>query len=370
MLRTGLKVSFILLATMFFGSYSIAQVDDNFEDFDISQFEVASTSLKSFCTNKTSGQSPTQLISFSLDAQGPAELKIPKRSAFNNEDAEWEYSPGFRFNSNVPIISKNNILVNWSFNYVQLGYVMSDDPPSTHPLAVNLDNHSLKYLNNTFTLFKPLNETRFLLFQAGLEVNGDYDFDNLPELENIRYSGAAIYGFKPSDRLMWGIGVSRTYVGGALNYLPIVYYYQTFKNEKWGLEAVLPSRVQLRMRTNSRNVFLLGYTMEGGTYRLSNFNEYNQIRSGPFPLDPNSNINPNEEYDVELRRSEIRGGLTYLHGFNDFIWIGVTAGYRVNWSFDLDDGDFFRGFDSDDYLLETELSNTPFIQLSLSLVSP
>jgi hypothetical protein len=368
MTRKGIIVFVILiLCASIYNLGLYAQVDDDFEDFDISQFEVASTTLKSYCTNKISGQSPTQLISFSFDAQGSSTLSLPDFEWGQAQDVNWDYSPGFRFNSNIPVISKNNILINWSFNYVQLGYVKSSGQELKHPLAYNLDQNSLKWLNNNFTIFKPLNDKKFLLFQVGAELNGDYDFNNLPELKNTRFIGTAIYGIKPSDDLMLGFGLSRTYIGGALNYLPILYYYQTFKNEKWGIEAVLPARAQLRYRSNSRNVFLLGWQMEGGSYTMSNFNSFNNSQVIPGPS-PGNGVGG--DYDLQLRRSEIRAGLSYMHGLNDFIWIGASAGYRINWSFDLDDGDFFRGFDSEGYLMETQLSNTPFVQLTLSLVSP
>ncbi len=362
----GIAYTLIGLICLTLSINVFAQEEENFDDFDISQFEVAGTSLKSFCTNKVTSQSPTQLISFGFDAQGPSTLGLPDFENGQAQDVNWDYSPGFRFNSNIPVISKNNILINWSFNYSQLSYIKSAGQKLKHPLAYNLDQNSLKWLNNNFTIFKPLNEKKFLLFQVGAELNGDYNFNNLPELKNTRFIGTVIYGIKPSDDLMLGLGLSRTYIGGALNYLPILYYYQTFKNEKWGIEAVLPARAQLRYRSNSRNVFLLGWQMEGGSYTMSNFNSFNNAQTIPGPM-PRGGAG---EYDVQLRRSEIRAGLTYMHGLNDFIWIGASAGYRINWSFDLDDGDFFRGFDNEGYLMETELSNTPFIQISLSLVSP
>lgn len=344
---------------------SIAQEEDDFDDFDPSMFQEASTSLKAFCTNKVLGQSPTQLISLSYDMQGPSTLIIPETKVGGGngiEEVEWEYSPGFRFNSNVPIISKNNVLVNWSLNYVQFGYIKSSDQMLTNALGRTLDQNSLKWLNTSLTLFKPLNDRHFLLFQLGAELNGDYDFNNLPKLEKTRIPAAALFGFKPSDRLMWGFGASRTYLGGALNYIPVIYYYQTFKNEKWGIEALLPGRAQVRYRTNSRNVFMLGFNVEGATYHLSNFYSNNITRQDQSLAD--------RYFNVELRRSEIRTGLTYQRGLNDFIWIGASAGYRINYSYELDEGDFYRGFDDSDYLLEPELSNTPYFQISLSLVSP
>ncbi len=329
----------------------------DFDDFDISQFEEAGSSLKAFCTNKVLGQSPTQLVSFGFDMQGPASLTTPSIGTVAEEEAEWGVSSGFRFNSNVPVISKNNILINWSFNYVQLGYQSINDVLYQNPLNATLAEYSLKWLNTNVTLFKPLNEKRFLLLQAGIELNGDYSFNNLPSFNNSRVPLAFIYGFKPNDNLMWGPGISRTYLGGALNVLPVIYYYHTFNNEKWGIEALFPARIQTRYRFDSRNVLLMGYNVEGATYRLDNFNNF-------------ATSTTITDRAVELRRSEIRAGVSYNRGLNDFIWLGAQAGYRINYSYELDEGEFFRGFDGEDYLQENDLSNTWYFQFTISLVSP
>lgn len=354
----NLRNSLLSLLVLFIIQFnSFAQEEDEFDDFDISQFEEVGSTLKAFCTNKVLGQSPTQLVSFGYDVQGLANITTPANGSFAEEKSEWGMASGFRFNSNIPVISKNNILVNWSFNFVQLGYRSGNDVIYQNPLNAVLDEYSLKWLNTNITLFKPLNETRFLLLQVGMELNGDYSFENTPDFGNIRVPAALIYGFKPNDNLMWGAGLSRTYLGGALNYLPIIYYYQTFKNEKWGIEALFPARIQTRYRFDSRNVLLFGYNVEGASYRLDQFSTI-------------ENASSITTEGVELRRSEIRAGLTYTRGLNDFIWIGAQAGYRINYSFELDEGEFYRGFDSEGYLQENELTNTWYFQFTLSLVSP
>ena len=347
----------LLIVWLGVSTFAWAQEDD-YDEFDPSMFEEAGEVLQAFCTNKVLGQSPTSLISLGYDYQGPATLSAPAVGDFPAENAEWGAAQGFRFVSNVPVLSKNNILINWGVQYVHLGYRSATDVIHQNPLNANLANHDLKWANTTFTIFKPLNETRFVLLQAGIELNGDYSFGNLPSFGNARLPIALLYGFKPNDNLMWGIGASRTYLGGALNYLPIVYYYQTFANEKWGMEALLPARLQVRYRTSSRNLIMLGYNVEGATYRLSNFN----ATPGTQVINPENN--------VELRRSEIRLGLSYQRGINDFVWIGAQAGYRINYSYDVDQGDFYRGFDSENFFMLNGLTNTPFAQVTVSLVSP
>lgn len=353
-------IAFLCLSSLTYSA--VAQEDDlgEFDDFDPSMFEEVGATTKAFCTNKVFGQQPTPLISVGFDYQGASNIASNAFSDYASEDSEVGFNSGFRLTTNIPVLSRNNILINWGLNYVQMGYSFSNDN-LVNPFHGTLRNHSLKWLNTNLTVFKPLNETRFLLLQAGGELNGDYSFNNMPSFGQLRLPAAAIYGFKPTDNLMWGIGISNTYLGGSRNLLPIIYYYQTFDNPRWGIEALFPARVQARYRWDSRSLLMMGYQVEGATYRLSNFNEYdfNAATGGASRFE-----------DVELRRSEIRLGLSYNRGINDFIWIGLQAGYRINYQFNLDEGEFYRGFDDSNYLLQNELSNTLYAQFTISLVSP
>ncbi|MEM9896738.1 MAG: hypothetical protein AAF789_10245 [Bacteroidota bacterium] len=344
-----------LICTVFIGFSQ-----DDLEDFDPSMFEEAGEATKAFCTNKVLGQSPTPLISFAFDYQGPSTLGSGEFSSYEQQDVELGFSGGFRFVSNVPVLSRNNILINWGVSYVQLGYNLTNDNLSS-PLSENLRNHSLKWLNTNFTVFKPISDRYFVLLQLAGEINGDYQFANFPSLSQIRLPAAAIYGFKPSDNLMWGVGISNTYLGGARNLLPVIYYYHTFKNPKWGIEALFPARIQARYRWDSRSLLLFGYQVEGATYRLGNFNEYDFATN-------DSQENRFEE--VELRRSEIRLGFSYKRGLNDFVWLSADAGYRINYLFNVDEGEFYRGFNDEDFLMENTLSGTVYLQVGISLVSP
>ncbi len=356
-MNNKLKMALSFVAFSLFVISATAQ-DDDFDDFDPSMFEEAGSTLKSFCTNKVLGQSPSSLISFGLDMQGAADLSVGAFDGNIAEEVPLGLSSGYRFVSNVPILSKNNILINWGVSFVQFGYSLTQDN-LTNAFSENLREYSLKWFNTNFTIFKPLNEKRFLLFQLAGELNGDYAFDNMPGFDQLRIPAAFVYGFKPNDRLIWGPGVSHTYLGGARNLLPAIYYYHTFQNGKWGIEALFPARVQARYRWDSRTLMLLGYQVEGATYRLSNFGT----------TDHSSTLSKSYN-EAELRRSEIRLGATFNKGLNDFIWVGAQAGLRLNYSYNLDDGDFYRGFDDEGFLAENTLKNTFYAQLTLSMVSP
>ncbi len=194
-----------------------------------------------------------------------------------------------------------------------------------------------------------------MIFQGGVALNGDYSFADMQDLAYTRFFAAAIYGWKPNDRKMWGLGVSRTYLGGALNYLPVFYYQYASADGKWGIDALLPSRLNIKRNFNKQTILSIGQNFQGNTYRL---NEVATLGDG-------------ESLDPELRRSELRFRAILDRALTRTIWLSVQAGLRYNWDFNVDDGDFFRSlFAEDPYLFENEIGNPLFAQFSISWVSP
>ncbi len=337
------------------------------EEFDFSDFVLTEAPAKSFCNNKVLGQSPTALISVYYDFQSQNTLSsgpINQNPAFPEEEATINANHGFGILGNFPVLSRNNILINIGVEYSEQYYAF-DDGAYSNPLTRNLQTSPLRRTAVTATVFKPLNEKRFLLGFVGGSLNGDYDFGQY-DFSKTRVPIAAIYGFKPSDNLMWGIGGVRTYLGGALNYLPVVYYYHTFKNPKWGVEAVVPSRVAVRYRANSKTILNGGFTLTGASYHLSRFRDF----EAEYYAENGQEYDDTLEDNVELRRSELRVGVGMQRALSDFIWMNLQAGARLNWSYNTDEGDFFRGFDSEGYYMENELSTPLFVRLYISFVSP
>lgn len=328
--------------------------EDSFVDYSNL---VQTTENKAFASNKIIGQTPTKLFSLGYDFQTAHTLEsaplVPNGASGENE---INSAQGTRIALNYPVFSKNYFLLNLGFNYAETNYSFSDHTTmASTPLPQALENNGLRTLGFTATAFKPLNIKRFLILQFGANLNGDYSFSNMQSLKYTRYSGAAIYGVKPNDRKMWGLGVSRTYLGGSLNYLPVYYMMYTAPSKNWGLEMLLPARFQYRRNINSKNILLAGWEIEGNSYRINNDND---IYNLPFN-------------DMELRRSELRLRVTWEHAITSQIWFSAQAGYRYNWSFDLDRGDFFRPFGDDTpFLAENDLGNPAYFNFSINWVSP
>ena len=350
------KYCLIAFTTLSLFAYAQEDTTSSEDDFDFSEFELAAEPAKVFCNNKVLGQSPTSLVGVFYNHQLGHDLPILDANENELDRATINAAQQVSLVGNFPVLSRNNILINLGVTYQEQRYSMEGG--NGHPLLEHLNNEVLRRTNITVTVFKPLNEKTFILAQLGSELNGDYAFD--PDFSKLRVPFALLYGFKPSDRLMYGFGASRTYLGGALNYVPVIYYYHTFQNQKWGVEALLPARASLRYRFNSTSLMALGWNVNGATFAMNNFGEYVDPLSSYFPQ------------DVELRRSEIRMGLSYSRQISGFFWLSAEAGYRINYSYDLDeDGDFLRFFGSDrEYYVNTGLENPVYFTIGISYVSP
>lgn len=339
------------------------------DEFDFSDFELATEPAKSFCTNKVLGQLPTTLVGLQYTFQAPHDFtagNLVGEDAQNiAEENNINATHGWSFITNLPIISRNNILINANLTYSEQHYNFEENN-SAHPFTKSVSGVGLRSLNTLFTVFKPLNSKNFILGQVGFSINGNYAFGDFQPLNTTRVPIAALYGWKASDKLMYAFGLSRTYLGGALNYVPIAYYYRTF-NDNWGMEALLPARALVRYRFSTQEVLSFGFNVNGNTYRIDNFSN----NAVGIPNGPAKNALLAAE-DVELRRSEILLGLTYQRALSGFFWISLETGYRINYSYELDEGgDFARPFGNDKaYFIENTLGNPIYFQIGISYVSP
>jgi len=359
----------------------LAQEDE--EDYSIyDDYELEDdTPVKRYASPKISGMSPQKFIGVSFDAQMPykyefSEVTFPQtlNNGFDvdednpavNESGKAKFTGGFRFSSNIPIISKSSFVWQSGINFMDTRYNITEhlnsprmpvtlpDGSQARSLGQILNEDGLRNINWTNTFFFPLNEKDFIVFQGQMDLSGNYGLDEFQSLSTLRYSAAAVYGRRVNDYYRWGVGVSRTYRVGNLNYVPVIMFDWTSDNRKWGTEILFPARAYVRYNINQNSLLLAGFDLEGQSYRIDDYS-----------IDGNS---------YEIRRGEVRPKLEFQTRISGYIWATVQAGYRMDWSYDADqlDGnnDFFRGFFGDqDFGMINNLENPLFFNVGLNFVS-
>ncbi|MCH7410023.1 DUF6268 family outer membrane beta-barrel protein [Belliella sp. DSM 111904] len=345
--------------------------DEDDEDWDAyGDLELVDDSkVKRFAKPTIVGLSPTRFLSVSYDRQLPYDMnlsaaKFPAsvndgwgvdESAPISESGRVNFTGGLRFNSNIPVISKSSLVWQTGLNYMRIGYSISDvnAQPNASGLTDILDERGLNNLNWTNTFFVPISEENFFIFQGILDMSGDYGW-GLQPFNTIRWSLAAVYAKRVSENKRWGLGVSRTYRVGNLNYVPVVMYDVTSADRKWGTEILFPARMHGRYNFSKNSLLLFGYELEGQSYRIDQFSVGNN--------------------SYEIRRGELRPRLEYQKQLSGPFWMNFQAGYRIDWTYNADElegsREFFRGFFGNQrYGMVNNLSNTVYFNVGISFVT-
>ena len=365
------KLGLMLMMSVGFCQCAIGQIDttntqtEEEEDYSMyDNLDFVDEAAKRFAPAKIKGISPAKLITVGYDWQGKYDITAAgyttNEGTFAEQTATVNSTQGLRLEANIPVISKNSLVVQVGARLWDINYDFDNPTSLTNPLLTTLHNNDLASMGLNSTIFKPLNEESFLLFQVAADMNGDYQFDDPQNFRYTKYSVAALWGKRPTDYKQWAVGLSRTYRGGDLNYIPVVLFNWTSPTKKWGTEILFPARAHVRYTVNPRNLLFFGYEAEGYSFRIGN---QGQAR-------------PDQDFDdLEIRRSELRFRLMYERQIKGFIWLSAQAGYRYNYSFNVDqipDGeDFYRGFFGDqEFIQENELTNPLYVSFSINLVSP
>lgn len=343
MLRiTKLAIALLLIQ----GSY--AQVTDTTgeEMIDYSQFGDAS-GVKRYATQKVMNQTPNRIISIGYEQQGafsmPGVKAGPMLPAFQNFLVNK--LSGLRAQVNVPVVSNTKIIWQLGANYAGAMYRFSQNP--TNDFVRKLNENGLHTAGVNTTVFKPLNEKNFLIVQASADVNAG--FSSLDEISSrsVTYSGALVYGWKYSDKNMFGIGVTRSYRAGQPMIFPVVLWNKTF-NDQWGMELLLPARGHLRYNFSTSNILQLGYELEGNQY---------SIRTSNSPSG-----------QLFIQRGELKPRISWDKKLTGFIWFNAQAGWRYNWRFDVMSE--YNARKDDQLYFRSKLGNPAYFSISLNFVSP
>jgi Domain of unknown function (DUF6268) len=366
------KYIFSVFAYLLAAACAVGQATDSIpeeEEEDFSAYAEMNTAdgskTKTYCTQKVFGQSPTRLISVGYEFQAPYEMGLNQNT--NGVAAETEnvnFSHGLRLETSIPVISRNDVIWNVGGSYTDQYYSFNDaESEMTQPLSRSLNQRALRNLSLNTLVFKPFNSKTFLLAQVLGDYAGDWNFAQWQPITATKLSGTVIYGRKKSDRMMWGLGATRTYRAGEVNYLPVFLMNYSSVSQKWGVEMLLPARADVRYSISARNILKMGLELEGASYRLNDKNNHFRNANQVGTLEK-----------LELKRSEIKLRLSWDFQLKNFYWANLTAGYRIMYRYNIDEGaEVFRGFglvNDQAYFNTNEVGSALFINFSVNFVSP
>jgi hypothetical protein len=247
---------------------------------------------------------------------------------------------------NIPVIATNKFIWQLGANYWSSQFAFENNKVN-NPFVSALQSNALVSTGINTTIFKPLNERNFLIFQASADINGV--FPKLGDIDSkaLTLSATGIYGWKISESNMIGTGIARTYRAGRLIYVPVVLWNKTF-NDRWGMELLLPAKGFVRYNFSTSSMLQLGFELEGNQF-------YTKL--------------PQSKYgEGFIQRGEFKPRIMWDKKITGFLWFNVQAGLRYNYRFDVMNK--FDGKDESDRFFTSQLGNPMYINFSLNFVSP
>jgi len=336
----------ILLVYLLTISFSALAQEDTTDLIDYSKFGDAE-GVKRYCTQKVLNQVPQRIISIGYEYHGGFSLPGIKMGALLPAFQNFQVNQvsAIRAQANIPVISTNKLIWQLGANYWSSNY--SIENTGSNEFASRLNNNSMTSVGINTTIFKPLNEKKFLIFQASADFNSVSQQFISTNGKALTISGSAIYGWKTSEKNMVGLGLSRTYRAGQILHVPVLLWNKTF-NDRWGMELLLPARGHLRYNFSTSNILQLGFELEGNQFMMN------------LPNSPNGS--------VFIQRGELKPRIIWDKKISGFIWLSAQAGLRYNWRFDVMNE--YNGKNNIQRYFSSNLGNPLYFNISLNFVSP
>jgi hypothetical protein len=247
----------------------------------------------------------------------------------------------------LPIVLRPGTSLILGFDYNERRYFFKQPDKIESSVFKEIEKETLKSREVTLYYNKALDRKHFLSARMDMALNGDLrNIDEQRFTGFIRYSVAAMYGWKPHKNLAHGVGLYLNYTLGRPSIYP-VFLWNKKLNDRWGIESKLPANFKLRRDFNKNSRLYLGYNLNGGSYVINGrFEPLNRFES------------------AELRRSDIAFQANYEQSIYDFLWFQAGIGYSYNLSFRVSEENSFNN----DSLVENEVEPRVLFNFSLFVI--
>ncbi len=302
-----------------------------------------------WATPGVAGDRPGKGIVVSYNLIAPFNIRsMPVKEGLEGGEAEVRKLEDLAFSLRLPVSWSGQTKIIAGLEYAYREYNFKQPEKLEYNFYENLENKHLNALSFRAYILHSLDEKRFIGSRIGAELNGDYHDLVLPFTKRMKYSFAALYGWKADAYTTYGAGLYYSYVWGRPSVYPAFLWNRTY-SEKWGVEALLPQSFRLRYTFNPQTFLLGGLRVSGESYH---------ILSEQAPLSAYS--------DLELRNSNVFAFLEFEREIYDFLWFGLTGGFRYNVNFYMSEKNSF----SNSRILENEVAASPYFNASLFVVPP
>ena len=244
------------------------------------------------------------------------EIEFIQFQQFNSESFSEQYGDSqakikrnslFKIKLKVPIILKPNIQFLGGLKYGVENYSFKDIRNTNYELYNRLEVMSLKSIGADLFIKKMINDRKFIFGY----INGSLNSDNiqLKGIDNqLKVTISAIYGINKSPETVLGFGIGFGLTLGRPSVFPLFVYYHQF-NQRIAIQSLLPKKIELRYGFSRKLYLYTVVELNGTTYHLQDY--------------PLTGIEK-----LEFRRTSIRYKLKLERELYDFLWIGITYGYR------------------------------------------
>lgn len=275
-----------------------------------------------------------------FNSENTSALSVPTKVGVNRR---------YKMKIKVPILNKEKIklLIGWNFYGEEYSF---DQIGQENALIFNtIDDQHLKSSRLSLYMIRPINHQYYFAVKGVVSSNGDYNgMINFDE-RYTNFDIATIFGVKKRPDIEWGVGllIRRNFLN-AFPVVPFGIYNQTF-NDKWGIQATIPTSLMGRYNFNDKNLILFGPQFESRNYSIDVLN------------DTTGDLDP-----YTMRRSDLRFSLRYDHNIKSWLWLEASTGYIRNFTTRFDDIQNTKNPE----IVKVTPSNGPFFKFGLFLSPP
>jgi len=244
------------------------------------------------------------------------EIEFIKFQQFNSESFSEQFGDSqakikrnslFKIKLKVPIILKPDVQFLGGLKYGVENYSFTNITNTNYELYNRLEGMSLKSLGVDLFIKKMIDDRKFIFGFINASLNSD-DIQLKGIQNQLKATISAIYGINKSPETVLGFGIGFGLTLGRPAIFPLFVYNHQF-NQRIAVQSLLPKKIELRYGFSKKLYLYTVVELFGTTYHLQDF--------------PLTGIEK-----LEFRQTSIRYKLKLERELYDWLWAGVTYGYR------------------------------------------